>query len=1857
MLSFFNTYKRPVAILTLGVFLTQLFTPTVAYALTAGPTSPEATSFEPIDTTDMVNLATGDFTYNIPLLEVPGPEGGFPISMSYHADIQPNEEASWVGLGWSLNTGAITRTINGYPDDAFETSGTRRDYWSGGSRTDISIGVVIGPAGAAGASFGLTFSNDTYKGFGMGGYVGVTAMIPGSTSALGAGVDAKIGGNPYDAGSYAEVGAFGSVGIGDGLSLGGSVGLSTNFETVSGYAGAGLSQNITGLGKNGDKSMSGSLLGISMSSNSSSPSVRVAGAGASQTNGNSGRVSYSSSGGGLTIPTPWGFGVSLGFNTTRYWIDETENVKGIGTLHTNTLNNRILNVEQGIADYAYDSYDMPEINKTQDIEEQGNAAKHAGGSFADYDSYSVQAQGLGGQIQPYILQHTHTFKQNVREKDDNNNWAEVLTYFNKPNTDKKIQFRFAGEYANNFKENQEATISYGDRIHNMSYNPASMQAGGEYNTQNNQLAGTKHIEWFTNQEIRNGEAKNKGLITDKAYTSYEQTRYITYKLIDGNNDKMFLNYHLGGGIRSLEFSKLIGAFKITNESGLTYHFSLAAYNYGTFNKTKKDTPASGKTFTQQQNPNASAYTWYLTAITAPDFVDRNNDGMANEGDWGYWTIFNYGKWTDQYLWRNPAEGTHKDFDTEYENFSYGYKEVYYLNSISNRDNSILFVKSLRADAKSVSNEKDGGSNIEKREEFIARATVGNPYFYTSVGYFNSYPTSSLKLDAMYLLSNKDYKNLPNNITNLGNNQTNLVHFGCYLNSEVVCNPTQNFNNIIDTKDIEVIKDDLKKATIRSINFKYNYNLCPETPNSFDPNGEIYVQNVGDLTNPTNPIVQNMNNKLGKLTLNSIEFFGKGGQVSPNTIPLIPPINFKYDLEDPTQKTASIGYSNGKHQAILPNFKAGDLAKFTYNNLTYYVCLLAIEGSANTFYLNFIGKNKLEANQSLNNIQFTATKNPPYNRDAIDVWGKYKSDFDVTNNNNYALAHETNKISAISKDVWSLRSIETSLGAKIDISYSSDDYSKTVENTPIITLKNPEYLPDGKFKFLTSSNLTTIFPVPESLKVSLIYSDIYGVNSTNDCKCEFNISTLYIRNMKRIDIQESYIILQDIELYNWLMRKRKKTCYPNRCDSEYEGIGLFRRGITTINNGGIQTFGDGLKVDKIAIKYDNKISTTHYEYQQPFKTNNTFHSSGVTSYEPSYLSDGLNYGDNARDRLLISNGIKAEILRTTQTRILALSREIPPPSVIYEYVSIKQSTQEGTETPIYLPGYSCYRFQTYQKEMVDVEQKVEKQVARIDTKPWFKGRTKIKNNTSSIGKLLSSAVYGENDKLLGEVRYDYADENTLRTQYNSQGIIDQSFSELKMVYKDKEENKGVKSVVSTLTEIPSVLLGTTAVDYTTGITTNNKTLAFDFYTGQPTHTYNKDGFGNEYVSVSVPAYRLQNGTGLQYPEMGLKTVNASNKNMLTQEGESYFYKLYPQNSTQGNINLNIPNLGNVKANLLSASVQTWNNKWAYRELQNGNYTLTDANTDANPVWRKHQSYLWRSATMNEDGTHTNFAPYNWASAMQVEGWQKNGELTLYDRYSHALEAKDLNGNFAATKMGYNQSKVMATGGGIAYTEFAYSGAEDSPIDGYFGGEVQKGSAVRYTAISNTDPNVHTGKYSLRLTPGTPENQGFITKITASTKASHYRISVWVKTNNANNLVLYWKDVYGTTYRSNDANPRSKVTVAGEAGAWTLLNWDIPKLYNNVSYPLAEVGCETVGTEYVYVDDFRVHPLQAPIISYVYDEQYGELSHVLDGSNMYTTYEYDVMGRLKAVHKEVFNKYNSKGKQQVSSHEYNYGRDKQ
>src|SRR5260221_595802 len=177
---FKKALRRPLAILLILITVGNVLAPTVSWALTSGPTAPEATSFEPIDTTDMVNLLTGDMTYNIPLLEVPGPSGGYPLSLSYHAGIQPGEDASWTGLGFTLNPGSIHRSVNGFPDDHNAVTTSDRAYWSGGQTDNYSIGVSVGVYGGASVDAGLTYSKDTYKGVGVGGYIGGSVGPQGS---------------------------------------------------------------------------------------------------------------------------------------------------------------------------------------------------------------------------------------------------------------------------------------------------------------------------------------------------------------------------------------------------------------------------------------------------------------------------------------------------------------------------------------------------------------------------------------------------------------------------------------------------------------------------------------------------------------------------------------------------------------------------------------------------------------------------------------------------------------------------------------------------------------------------------------------------------------------------------------------------------------------------------------------------------------------------------------------------------------------------------------------------------------------------------------------------------------------------------------------------------------------------------------------------------------------------------------------------------------------------------------------------------------------------------------------------------------------------------------------------------------------------------------------------------------------------------------------------------------------------------------------------------------------------------------------------------------------------------------------
>jgi hypothetical protein len=133
-------YLRNITIfLAIQIFI-QAVIPIQLLALTSGPNQPEFSKFEVVQSSDMVDLFTGDFKYNIPLLNIPGKNGGYPINLFYNSVTNVEEEASMVGLGWNLGIGQINRTMRGLPDD-FSGERIKRDVYV---KPQIDIAANIG---------------------------------------------------------------------------------------------------------------------------------------------------------------------------------------------------------------------------------------------------------------------------------------------------------------------------------------------------------------------------------------------------------------------------------------------------------------------------------------------------------------------------------------------------------------------------------------------------------------------------------------------------------------------------------------------------------------------------------------------------------------------------------------------------------------------------------------------------------------------------------------------------------------------------------------------------------------------------------------------------------------------------------------------------------------------------------------------------------------------------------------------------------------------------------------------------------------------------------------------------------------------------------------------------------------------------------------------------------------------------------------------------------------------------------------------------------------------------------------------------------------------------------------------------------------------------------------------------------------------------------------------------------------------------------------------------------------------------------------------------------------------------------
>ena len=152
-------------------------------ALTGGPTEPAASGPAAVSVDGLVDPFTGDFQYSIPLFDLPGPRGSYPFAIRYRSGIQTEQEASWVGLGWSFEPGRISRSVRGLPDDLagddINQLFRQREARAYGASGTVGVEVfgLDNRLLQIGGNVGLEVFFDSYAGYGLGLVLSTSAGV------------------------------------------------------------------------------------------------------------------------------------------------------------------------------------------------------------------------------------------------------------------------------------------------------------------------------------------------------------------------------------------------------------------------------------------------------------------------------------------------------------------------------------------------------------------------------------------------------------------------------------------------------------------------------------------------------------------------------------------------------------------------------------------------------------------------------------------------------------------------------------------------------------------------------------------------------------------------------------------------------------------------------------------------------------------------------------------------------------------------------------------------------------------------------------------------------------------------------------------------------------------------------------------------------------------------------------------------------------------------------------------------------------------------------------------------------------------------------------------------------------------------------------------------------------------------------------------------------------------------------------------------------------------------------------------------------------------------------------------------
>lgn len=739
-MKFIRKYRKAFVLLTLISTVFPIVSPIFVLALTAGPSQPEVQSFQPATASNMVDLFTGDFSYNIPLFELPGPNGGYPFNLSYQSGITMDQEGSWVGLGFNVGTGCVTRQMRGIPDEFKGDVVTTKVSLKPSVTVGVGAGVGLEVFGAAAelGKIGLSVRHNNYKGRGysIDGSVGFGAATSSGTTA-GVGVNFSLD---------SEEG----VSVSPSLSLGskaGTFGLGVGYNSKSGLSNVStswdreLSRRTVDVKNKEGKVISKKTTWVNHISTSATLSFAHPGF--------TPRISMPMRGTNITGTFKAGagfYGAFPSFYITGFYNEQRlkNNSKLVGTPAYGYL-------------YAQNAGggDLMDVNREKD----GVVSKVSPNlpvPSATYDIYAITGQGLSLMYRPMRNDIGLLHDPEAEGKSTSAGLGVDVGPPSHPGFNASLSHSKSKSHAWTSDNDLTGVYQYKGPALNSLIEPYYYKVHGEASPESTQTSADLGDDGAVRIALDNHKAtarlEKRGWsrpAANNANSTRQQRSQLVQSLTNAQVEHdgvtfmnaLKINYQRPDGategyIRHGE-PHHVAAVVVTTQEGLRYNYALPAYNFqqeevmfSAYNSnpaqqvSRVNTQASSgedpkykhsqvntDEFLKRTKIPEYAYAHMLTSILGPDYVDVTGDGVS-EDDLGYWVNFTYrcvADRSDPYKWRDPFSKAHyqqgwmTDNRDDRGSFVYGTKEIWYLAKAETKSHIATFNISPRQDGKGVAN--------------------------------------------------------------------------------------------------------------------------------------------------------------------------------------------------------------------------------------------------------------------------------------------------------------------------------------------------------------------------------------------------------------------------------------------------------------------------------------------------------------------------------------------------------------------------------------------------------------------------------------------------------------------------------------------------------------------------------------------------------------------------------------------------------------------------------------------------------------------------------------------------------------------------------------------------------------------------------------------------------------------------------------------------------------------------------------------------------------------------------------------------------------------------------------------------